>query len=133
MPTSTVEFLCAYVSKQKRLVRDLFLKSSELTDELDLRDKTCSEVQCDGELWKVVPHGAGVRFENVASKEVVDVHLGLFEAPDAFDIWRLEENADSVGFEPDGNDWEKWITENLDSGVLVRHNTLSKHFVLHQS
>lgn len=43
-----------------------------------------------GGRWEFTKHGAGVRFRNVQTREEIDAHTGMEQAPQAFDEWRLD-------------------------------------------
>ncbi|MEC4813901.1 MAG: hypothetical protein SAK29_11605 [Scytonema sp. PMC 1069.18] len=51
------------------------------------------------ESWKFQRHGVGIYFIGSQSGKVVDVHLGVFKHPKAFDAWRLVQYFESIGIQ----------------------------------
>ena len=77
----------ALVHKQKALVRELRAALSADTDVLSLGRLAPKSISTFDGTWAIGVHGVGVRFANTKSREVVDVHVGLFDAESAFDAW----------------------------------------------
>ena len=78
--------------------------------------------------WAIGVHGVGVRFANTKSREVVDVHVGLFDAESAFDAWRLEEYAQSIRSEL--SHFGPILERLAAKGVIRRHESLANHYEL---
>jgi hypothetical protein len=54
--------------------------------------------------WEFQKHGAGVSFSKTSTGTVIDAHIEMFDAPDAFDAWRLVQYfesscVESVGYQ----------------------------------
>jgi hypothetical protein len=76
--------------------------------------------------WAVVVHGVGIRFANTETGEVIDVHVGLFDAPGAFDGWRMEQYAESI--HSDLRDFGSILERLASEGVISRHPSLANHY-----
>jgi hypothetical protein len=51
----------------------------------------------NNEVWCFQRHGSGVLFKSSKDGTVIDAHLGMIKAPDAFDAWRLMQYFESMG------------------------------------
>jgi hypothetical protein len=116
------------VRKQQALVREFRSALSADADVLTLRMCAPKSISAFDGTWAIGVHGVGVRFANTKSKEVVDVHVGLFDADAAFDAWRLEEYAQSIRSEL--NHFEPILERLAAKGVIRRHELLANHYEL---
>jgi paraquat-inducible protein B len=118
----------ALVHKQRFLVREFRAALSEDANQLTLRRLAPKSLSTFDGTWAIGVHGVGVRFANTKSKEVVDVHVGLFDADSAFDAWRLEEYAQSIHSELDN--FEPILERLAANGVIRQHESLANHYEL---
>lgn len=118
----------ALVRKQRFLVREFRAALSGDANELTLRRLAPKSLSTYDGSWDIGVHGVGVRFANTRSKEVVDVHVGLFDADGAFDAWRLEEYAQSIHSELDN--FEPILERLAAKGVIRQHKSLENHYEL---
>lgn len=127
--TQPLEIIRQYAEKQSLLVRELIANSPNDVNEFNLKYKTPSEVDAFGVSWRVIPHGVGIQFNNCQNGEVVDVHEGLFDAPDAFDAWRIEEFSNSLKT-LEKIDWPVVLSDLEVRGDIAAHPNYRNHFVL---
>ncbi len=126
-----LEFIRGYVKKQKRLVESVVSQIDESTDEFGLEDTVPEFVTVDGSGWSIIAHGLGLLFVNKQSGEAVDVHVGVLDASDAFDAWRLQEYCESIGWEEiDVNRWPSILGSLLVAGSIKRHEHRPNLYVL---
>jgi hypothetical protein len=126
--TEAICIVNSFVAKQGALVGDFREKLGGNTDVLSLRKNAPERIVSLNDAWAVAVHGVGVQFTNTRTGEVVDVHVGVFDAPDAVDAWRLGQYAESIhsGLEDFGP-----ILEQLASkGVVTPHRLLPNHYEL---
>ena len=125
----TLQIIEALVRKQNILVNELRANLSGNSDVFALRESAPDTIHAFDETWAVAVHGAGVRFTNTKTKEVVDMHVGIFDHADAFDTWRLEEYAESIHSELQRV--ESIIERLVSEGVIQKHRSLAGHYELH--
>lgn len=95
--SNAIEHVRAFAGLQARLVFSLCNSCCGLKQlELNGIPKGGSLV-LNNDVWGFQRHGSGVLFKAIKDGTVIDAHLGIFKAPDAFDAWRLLQYFESVG------------------------------------
>lgn len=95
-----VAIILEFVELQNNLIAKFRQTFSRITDWEYLLDcPRCGSFLAQGEEWKFQRHGVGVCFTSQNSGKVVDVHVGIYKCPKAFDAWRLCQYFDSLGIE----------------------------------
>ena len=124
----TLQIIEALVRKQNFLVDELRANLSGNLNVFALGESAPATIHALDETWSVAVHGVGVRFTNMKTKEVVDMHVGILDHADAFDTWRIEEYAESIHSELHG--FESIIERLVSEGVIQKHRSLAEHYEL---
>lgn len=74
----------------------------------------------DGEQWRFVRHGAGLRFERIACEPhwVIDIHK-CFNEPKIIDSWRLLQFLESCGKCMDDLQVQSLLNDMSSNGYLI--------------
>lgn len=95
--SNAIEHMRIFAEVQAGLVFTLYNPSCGLRQlELNGIPKGGSLV-LNKDIWSFQRHGSGVLFKANKDGTVIDAHLGMLKAPDAFDAWRLLQYFESVG------------------------------------
>ena len=121
-----------FANLQASLIQALLASSPDAHDEFTLRGRVPDQLSLDG-TWRVRVHGVGVRFVRTSPSTVVDAHVGMFEAPRAFDIWRLEQYFRSrrSGTQTSETELRAGLNSLLQAGS-IEPAEIPQHFVLAQ-
>ena len=91
-------------------------------------------VTLDGTAWNAQPHGLGIRFTHPTTGLVVDPHLGVLDAPSAFDASRLQQYAASRSHAPatPGTylSWHAVLDDLAQSREILPHPSYDRHYLL---
>lgn len=81
-------------------------------------------ITVDGDIWRFLKHGAGIRFylEGGAESLVVDVHC-LFDVPRFVDWWRLVQYLESLNFSVKKENVIEWLGEMSRAGTIYEYES----------
>lgn len=120
-----------FVDVQYKLISMTRAQLAPSITEYDLKDALPSTIVVDGTTWCLGVHGIGVRFVNAQTSVVVDVHVGMFDAPDGFDAWRLTQYDESLSKAAENvSSWSQTLAELVRDGFIELHPSRSRHFRL---
>lgn len=115
-----VKDISKFVELQHKLTREFAKRypgSKDFRWLLDFPDK--GEVQVEGEAWKFVKHGAGLRFMRVGDRShIVNIHK-YFDEPRCIDEWRLLQFFDSSGYDITKDQLSKLLCQMCSMGILI--------------
>lgn len=121
----------SYVEKQAALVDCVKERLDGSIGKFDLRNAVPASVKTNGIAWTLSPHGLGVCFKSEATEEVIDVHVGFLDAPNAFDAWRLALYCESLHLrQRDHSEWDRTLLNLAACQSIIPHAVHSKHYVL---
>ena len=126
--SQAIDIVGLFLNKQRALVGGLKTELGENIDVFSLRKCAPKMIDALDATWSVAVHGVGVGFTNTTTGEVIDVHAGLFDAPDAFDAWRIEQYAESI--HSDLKDIGLILEHLASKSVVLRHPSLANHYEL---
>jgi hypothetical protein len=116
------------IQKQHALLPAFRAVLGKNTSVYSMKKNSPDSISVLGESWAIAVHGVGVRFSNVKSGEVVDVHVGVFDSENAFDAWRLESYANSISY---GEcDFKRILDQLAAKKFIQNHKNIPMHYEL---
>jgi len=116
-----IKDISRFVNLQRKLTLEFSRHYSESKDLRWLLDFPGSgEMNIDGDKWRFVKHGAGLRFTRESGEPciVVDIH-DRFDEPNVIDEWRLQQFFESLDVSLTDGELSRLIDEMCSLGMLT--------------
>ena len=121
-----------FVEKQRTLLDIVASFFDSTTNQYNFKAAIPATISSDrNHHWSLGVHGVGIRITSLQTGESIDAHVGILDAHDIFDAWRLAEYCDSISIPKQDHAWWKTTLQRLaEQGSITPHAELADHFEL---
>lgn len=126
-----LQLISRFVELQQRLIKTMLSQVDGTIDEYDFKEVIPKSITVSKIDWSIGPHGIGMTFRSIPKDQIVDVHVGFLDAPNAFDLCRLKTYCGSTHYHDRIDEpWSETLQRLLDQGQITCHAKYPNHYVL---